>query len=227
MYFSDQYGFFIARCDDFGSSWIVTDSFDSSDDPFEKLRHVWGVRIKRGDSEETNSRVLYLWNWEGLHLVMEIPLYTGHGVHDVFRATPIPHPIPQTERATQYHMSRTHLLTSPDKTNFAEVTEQEHSTPCWDSHRPRFCKQPFSTIKSQQMTCLTGLSFNLPATVLKLCAQQVVALHQHPLALYLLDSMYLLTSAKGDFIMQILTEQGELRSPGCESCPVKPSCKGR
>ena len=38
---------------------------------------------------------------EGLHLLIEIPLYTGHGVHDVFRATPIPQPIPQTERATQ------------------------------------------------------------------------------------------------------------------------------
>ena len=40
---------------------------------------------------------------EGLHLLIEIPLYTGHGVHDVFRATLIPQPIPQTERATQYH----------------------------------------------------------------------------------------------------------------------------
>ena len=38
---------------------------------------------------------------EGLHLLIEIPLYTGHGVHDVFRATPIPLPIPQTEHSTQ------------------------------------------------------------------------------------------------------------------------------
>ena len=30
---------------------------------------------------------------EGLHLLIEIPLYTGHGVHDVFRPTPIPQPI--------------------------------------------------------------------------------------------------------------------------------------
>ena len=43
---------------------------------------------------------------EGLHLLIEIPLFTGHGVHDVFRATPIPQPIPQTERATQYHLSK-------------------------------------------------------------------------------------------------------------------------
>ena len=27
---------------------------------------------------------------KGFHLLIEIPLYTGHGVHDVFRATPIP-----------------------------------------------------------------------------------------------------------------------------------------
>ena len=138
---------------------------------------------------------------EGLHLLIEIPLYTGHGVHDVFRATPFPKPIPQTERATQYHLSKTHLLMSWDKTNFAEVTELELSTHCWDSHRLRLCKQPFSTTKSQKTTCLTGLYFNLPATVLKLCAHEVVALPQHPQALYLFDSTYLLTSAKGDFTM--------------------------
>ena len=112
---------------------------------------------------------------EGLHLLIEIPLYTGHGVHDVFRATAIPQPIPRTERATQYHLSKTHLLLSWDKTNFAEVTEQELSTHCWGSHRIRVCKQPFSTTKSQKATCLTGLYFNLPDTVLKLCAQEVVA----------------------------------------------------
>ena len=44
---------------------------------------------------------------EGLHLLIEIPLYTVHGVHNVFRATPIPQPIPHTERATQYHLSKT------------------------------------------------------------------------------------------------------------------------
>ena len=27
---------------------------------------------------------------EGLHLLIDIPLYTGNGVHDIFRATPIP-----------------------------------------------------------------------------------------------------------------------------------------
>ena len=56
---------------------------------------------------------------EGLHLLIEIPLYTGHGVHDVFRATPIPQPIQQTELSTQYHLSKTHLLMSWDKTNSA------------------------------------------------------------------------------------------------------------
>ena len=74
---------------------------------------------------------------KGLHLLIEIPLYTGHGVHDVFRATPIPQPIPQTERATQYHLSKAHLLMSWDKTNFAEVTEQEISSRFWGSHRLR------------------------------------------------------------------------------------------
>ena len=164
---------------------------------------------------------------EGLHLLIEKPLYTGHRTHNVFRATPIPQPIPQIERATQYHLSKTHLLMSWDKTNFAEVTEQELSTHCWGSHRLRLCKQLFSTTKSQKTTCLTGLYFNLPATVLKLCAQDVIALPQHPQALYLFDSTYLLTSAKGDFTIQNLTERGEIRVLGCQSCLVKPSCKGR
>ena len=158
-------------------------------------------------------RVAYISD-EGLHLLIEIPFYTGHGVHDVIRATPIPQPILQTERATQYHLSKTHLLMSWDKTNFAEVTEQELTTHCWGSHRLRLCTQPFSTTKSQKTTCLTGLYFNRPATVLKLCAQEVVALPQHPQALYLFDSTYLLTSAKGDFTMRNLTEQGEIRVPG-------------
>ena len=37
---------------------------------------------------------------EGLHLLIEIPLHTGHGIHDFFRATPVPQTIPQTEGAT-------------------------------------------------------------------------------------------------------------------------------
>ena len=164
---------------------------------------------------------------EGLHLLLEIPMYTGHGVHEVYRATPIPQPIPNTERATQYQLSKTHLLMSWDKTNFAEVSEQELSTHCWGSHRLRLCKQPFSTTKSQKTSCLTGLFFNLPATVLKLCAQEVVALPQHPQAVYLYDSTYLLTSAKGDFTIQNMTARAEIRVPGCQSCLVRPSCNGR
>ena len=94
-------------------------------------------------------------------------------------------------------------------------------------HRLRLCKQPLSPTRSKKMTCLTGLYFNLPTTVLKLCAQEVVALPQHPQALYLFDSAYLSTSAKGDFTMQNWTEQGETRVSGCQSCLVKPSCKSR
>ena len=164
---------------------------------------------------------------EGLHMLLEIPMYAGHGMHEVYRATPIPQPIPNSERATQYQLTKTHLLMSWDKTNFAEVTEQELSTHCWGSHRLRLCKQPFSTTKSQKTTCLTGLFLNLPATVLKLCAQEVVALPQHPQAIYLYDSTYLLTSAKGDFTMQSMTGTIDYRVPRCQSCLVRPTCEGR
>ena len=114
-----------------------------------------------------------------------------------------------------------------DKTNFVEITEQEYSTHCWGSHRLLLCKQPFTATKLQKTTCLTGLYFIFPATVLKLCAQEVVAVPQHPLALYLFDSTYLLTSANGDFTKQNLSEQREICVPGCQSWLVKPSCKGR
>ena len=98
---------------------------------------------------------------EGLHLLFEITLYTGHAVHDVFRAPPIPQPIQQMERATQHYVSKTHSLMSWGKTILAEVTKQELSTHCWGSNQLRLCKQPYSTTKSQKTTCLTGLYFIL------------------------------------------------------------------
>ena len=164
---------------------------------------------------------------EGLYLLTEIPLNSGHGVHEVFRATPIPQPFPNTKRATQYQLSKKNFRMLRDKTNFAEVTEQELSTHCWGSHRLRLCKQPFSSARSQKTTCLKGLFFNLPATVLKLCAQGVIALPQHPQALYLYNSTYLLTSAKGNFVYQNITPSGYLKIPGCQSCLVRPTCDGR
>ena len=114
-----------------------------------------------------------------------------------------------------------------DKTKFAEVTEHELSTRCWGSGRLRLCKQPSCITRSQRTTCLTGLFINFSATVLKLCAQEVIALPQHPQALYLYDSTYLLTSAQGDFVIQNVTPSGDLKMPGCQSCLVRPTCDGR
>ena len=160
---------------------------------------------------------------EGLHLLIEIPLYTGHGVLDVFRATTFPnryrrpnvrHNTTCRKRTYLCHGTKRILRKSPSK-----------NSPARGSHRLRLCKQPFSTTKSQKTTCLTGPYFNLPATVLKLCAQEVVALPPHPEDLCLFDSTYVLPSAKGDFTMQNLTDQGEIRVPGYQSCLVKPSCK--
>ena len=72
-YFAGQYGFLNARFDGFVSARILADSVDSSNDPFENFRHVWGVRMERGDSEKTNSCVLYFWSCERR-------LYIGRGV---------------------------------------------------------------------------------------------------------------------------------------------------
>ena len=102
---------------------------------------------------------------------------------------PIPQLTPKSERGTQYQLAKTHLIMSWDKTNFAEVTEQEFSTHCCASRWLRLCKQPFSTTKSQKTKCRNGLFFNFPASVLKLCAQEDVAPLQHPQAKYLYDSV--------------------------------------
>ena len=161
------------------------------------------------------------------HLLIENPLYTGNGVRDVFLATPIPQLIPQTQNATQCHLLKTHLIMSGDKANFAEVTEQEDSAHCGGSHRLRLCKKPFRPKKSQKTDLLTGLLSKFRATVLSLCAQEVVALPQHSQALYSFDSTYLLTPAKGGFKMHNLTEEIEIRVPVCQSCRLKPSCKDR
>ena len=104
----------------------------------------------------------------GLHILIEIPLYVSNGLHRVFRATAIPQPIKCTQRATVYELEKTHIRVSWDKSNFAEVHEEQLSTHCRGSQRLRLCKQPFATSRSQKTTCLTGLYFNLPATVLKL-----------------------------------------------------------
>ena len=119
-------------------------------------------------------------------------MYAGYGNHEVYRATPMPQLIPNSERATQHQLAKTLLLVSWDKTNFAEGTEQELSTHWWGSHWLRLCKQPFLTTKWQKTTCLTGFFLNLPATVLKLFAQEVVPLPHHPQAIYIKDSTYLL-----------------------------------
>ena len=154
-------------------------------------------------------------------------LFTGHGVHDVFRATPIPRPMPQNEHATQYHLAKTPLLMSWYKTKLTELMEHEVSTHCWGSHRLWLCKQPFSTTKSLETTCLNGLYFNLPATVQSLGAQEFVELPQNSQALYLFDWTYLLTTAKGDFTMPKLKGGGNFCHPVGQSCLLKPCCKIR
>ena len=55
----------------------------------------------------------------------------------------------------------------------------------------------------------------------------MVAFPQHPQALYLYDSTYLLTYAKGDFVIQNVTPSRDLKMPGCQSCLVRPTCDGR
>ena len=166
---------------------------------------------------------------KGVHVLLEIPLHSSAGLHNVMRATPVPQPILGGRgTATQYRLRKSLLLLSWDRTNFAEVSEERLLAHCHGTGRLKLCKKPFATTVSQRTTCLTGLYFNLVSVVLKLCEQEVLPLPQQPQAEYLYDSTYLLTSADGNFLMQNFTEGEQARKiKGCQSCLIKPPCRGR
>ena len=71
--------------------------------------------------------------------------------------------------------------------------------------------------------------FNLQNTALKLCPQEVVALPEEPVAEYLGDSTYLLTSRSTIYQLYYYTGgralEGE-RIRGCKSCLLRPACNG-
>ena len=81
-----------------------------------------------------------------------------------------------------------------------------------------------------QSTCLPSLFFNLQSNALKLCPQEVTVLPEGPLAEYLGDSTYVLTSNRVDYQLYNYTVgraiEGE-RIPGCKSCLLRPVCGGR
>ena len=171
--------------------------------------------MERGRSEKTNSPIIYLSSYDR-------SLYIGRGAAFANRDSSL-----YGARATRRIASNSHSQTDtanrrcdpipPVENAFSHVMEESEFCGSYRArtfhtllHRLRLCNQLFSTNKSQKITYLTGLNFNLAATVLKLCAQEVVSIPQHPQALYPFDSTYLLTSVKRDFTLQNLTEQGNI-----------------
>ena len=145
------------------------------------------------------------------------------------RVTPVPQPIPGGRgTATRYRFRKSLLLLSWDRTNFAEVSEERLLAHCHGTGRPKLCKNSLVTTVAQGTTCLTGLYLNLVSVVNKLCEQEVFPLPQQPQAEDLYDSTYLLTLADGNFLMQNITEGKQARKiKGCQSCLIKPPCRGR
>lgn len=161
---------------------------------------------------------------------INIPMHHMSGLYDVYRAIAIPQPIGTETTATLYRFEKSHLLVSERKNNFAEVTEQLLSSHCSGTNRLRLCLKPFAMSRSSESSCLASLFFNLPNTALRLCPQEVRPLPEKPLAEYLDDSTYLVTSRSNDF--QLVEHsggrlKGTVQLQGCMSCLVRPHCNGR
>ena len=165
-----------------------------------------------------------------VNVLINVPVHHTNGFHKVYREVPVPQPIEDGSTATRYSFSRSYLLISERKDNFAEVTEEKLISHCSGSNRLKLCLKPFSMSRSGESTCLSSLFFDLQTSVLKLCAQQVVALPEEPYAEYLDDSTYLVYSRSSDYRLINYSSQafdtGEWIS-GCKSCLIRPPCKGR
>ena len=111
-----------------------------------------------------------------VNVLINVPVHHTNGFHKFYRAVPVPQPIEDGSTVTRYSCSRSYLLISKIKDNFAEVTEEKLISHCSRSNRLKLCLKLFSMSRSGEFTCLSNLFFDLQTSVLKLCAQQLVAL---------------------------------------------------
>ena len=166
---------------------------------------------------------------QGLNVHLNIPVHHTSGYHQVYRAIPIPQPIGDGPTATRYRFDRTILLASKLRDNFAEICETKLHSHCRGSSRLKLCLKPFATSRSSASTCLSSLFSGLEVGALKLCPQEVIILPEEPIAEYLEDSTYLISSMKNTYEFFNYSDGGEKgeKIKGCRSCLVRPECGGR
>ena len=169
--------------------------------PPKVLRQVLnGRKLDRMQEAITRSDLMTYYGFElvesivlietAVNVLINVPVHHTNGFHKVYRAVPVPQPIEDGSTATRYSFSRSYIMISQRKDNFAEVTEEKLISHCSGSNRLKLCLKPFSMSRSGESTCLSSLFFDLQTSVLKLCAQQVVALPEEPYAEYLDDSTF-------------------------------------
>ena len=166
----------------------------------------------------------------GINVLINIPVHHTMGLHDVYRATPLPQPANGGSTATQYKFVNTHLLVSERRDNFAEIPGEVISAHCSGSNRLKLCFRPFAMSRSSESSCLASLFFDLPTNALKLCPQEVIVLPEIPTATYLDDSTYLVMSRDDDYTLFNYSRGAKDRGEpiaGCRSCLLRPSCDGR
>ena len=176
--------------------------------------------------ELVSATVIYK---QGLNVHLNIPVHHTSGYHQVYRAIPIPQPIGDGPTATRYRFDRTILLASKLRDSFAEISETKLHSHCRGSSRLKLCLKPFATSRSSASTCLSSLFSGLEVGALKLCPQEVIILPEEPIAEYLEDSTYLISSMKNTYEFFNYSDGGEKgeKIKGCRSCLVRPECGGR
>ena len=145
----------------------------------------------------------------------------------MYRAISLPQPADGGTTATQYRFSRTHLLVSERRDNFAEVSGDVLAAHCSGSNRLKLCLRPFAMSRSSESLCLASLFFDLPTTALRLWPQEVIVLPETPTATYLEDSTYLVISRDDDYRLFNYSRGAKESGQPIASCLLRPSCDGR
>ena len=184
--------------------------------PEQLLKMLEGLQLRDVHESIPRKDFLTYYNFElvsatvltenGLNIQLNIPVHHTDGYHDVYRAIAVPQPIDDRPTATRYKLDRTVLLVSRRKDSFAEISEGVLHSHCRGSSRFRLCMKPFATSRSSASTCLSSLFSGLDLRAMKICPQEVIMLPEDPVAEYLEDSTYLITSRKDNEALVNYTE---------------------
>ena len=145
-----------------------------------------------------------------INVLINMPMHCAGGLYLVYKAVLIPQPIVEGTTVTRYVFKQNQFLQSERKDSFAEATEQELSTHCQATSRLILGLLTVAVLRSCKSSCLASHFFNLQSDALKMCPQEVTVLPEWPLAEYLGDSTYVLTTNRVDYQLYNYTIEGKV-----------------